>query len=86
MQLQFASTVCHGPAHGAEEYARRQPEATLLCTPLQTHRLGFLFEIETDGAALPAFARDEFEAYFRCGILGLAGAARRSLQILIYRS
>jgi hypothetical protein len=25
--------------------------------------------VETDGGGLPAFVRDEFEAYFRCGIL-----------------
>jgi hypothetical protein len=59
----------HAPAHGATEYSRRQPESTLLYKTLQSHWLGFLTEIETDGGELPAFVRDEFEAYFRCGIL-----------------
>lgn len=69
MQSQSATTVCHAPAHGALAYARRQPESTLLYKTLREHWLGFLTEIETDGGELPAFVRDEFEAYFRCGIL-----------------
>ena len=69
MQSQAAATVCHAPAHGAVASARRQPETTLLYKTLQAHWLGFRATIETDGGDLPAFVRDEFEAYFRCGIL-----------------
>jgi hypothetical protein len=50
-------------------YSRRQPETTLLYRTLQEHWLGFLGEIEAGGGELPAFVRDEFRAYFRCGIL-----------------
>ena len=69
MQSQAAATVCHAPAHSTVVYARRQPETTLLYKTLQAHWLGFRAVIETDGGELPAFVRDEFEAYFRCGIL-----------------
>ena len=50
-------------------YERRQPEATLLYQTVQTHWRQFLADIEADGGEAPAFVRDEFEAYFRCGIL-----------------
>ena len=69
MQSRSVATVCHTPAHGTVAYARRQPEATLLYKTLQAHWLESLATIETDGGELPAFVRDEFEAYFRCGIL-----------------
>jgi hypothetical protein len=69
MQSQAAATVRHAPARGALVYARRQPETTLLYQILQEHWLGFRAAIETDGRELPAFVCDEFEAYFRCGIL-----------------
>ena len=69
MQSQAATTVCLAPAHDAVAYARRQPETTLLYKTLQAHWLGFRAAIEADGGELPAFVRDEFEAYFRCGIL-----------------
>ena len=69
MQSQAATTVCLAPAHDAVAYARRQPETTLLYKTLQGHWLGFRATIETDGGELPAFVGDEFEAYFRCGIL-----------------
>jgi hypothetical protein len=86
MQSQAATTVCHGPAHGAVAYARRQPESMLLYKTLQAHWLGFLTEIETDGGELPAFVRDEFEAYFRCGILAHGFLRRQSLRNAPWRS
>ncbi len=49
-------------------YDRRKPETTLLYRTLQAHWLQFVAEIEADGGELPAFVRDEFEAYLRCGI------------------
>jgi hypothetical protein len=49
-------------------YARRQPETTLLYRTLQAHWLQFVADIEAEDGELPAFVRDGFEAYLRCGI------------------
>jgi hypothetical protein len=54
---------------GAHTYERREPETTLLYQTVQTHWRQFLADIEAEGGELPAFVRDEFEAYLRCGIL-----------------
>ena len=51
------------------EYARRQPETTLLYQTVQAHWLQLVADIEAEGGELPAFVRDEVEAYLRCGIL-----------------
>ena len=59
----------HAPAEGAAIYQRRLPETTLLYRTVQGHWLDFLAEIEAGGGELPAFVRDEFAAYLRCGIL-----------------
>ena len=69
MLPQPAASHSHTPAHESAEYARRQPETTLLYKTLQAHWLEFLAEIEAEGGELPAFVKDEFEAYFRCGVL-----------------
>ena len=69
MQSQAAGTVCHTPAHDAVACARRQPEATPLDKMLHAHYLAFRAAIEIGGGELPAFVRDELEAYFRRGIL-----------------
>jgi hypothetical protein len=66
---QPAASHSHTPAHESAEYARRQPETTLLYKTLQAHWLEFFAEIEAEGGELPAFVKDEFEAYFRCGVL-----------------
>jgi len=56
------------PQPAGPVYARRRPETTLLYRTLQAHWLQFVADIEAEGGELPAFIRDEFEAYFRCGI------------------
>jgi hypothetical protein len=66
---QPAVSYAHTPTRESAAYARRQPETTLLYRTLQAHWLQFLAEIEAGDGELPAFVRDEFEAYFRCGIL-----------------
>jgi hypothetical protein len=65
------SAVSRSQAHSHEpaEYARRQPETSLLYRTVQAHWLQFLANIEAEGGELPTFVRDEFEAYLRCGIL-----------------
>lgn len=57
----------HTPSGAA--YVRRQPETTLLYQTVQRHWLQFLADIEAEGGELPSFVKDEFEAYFRCGVL-----------------
>ena len=69
MLLPPAAYNCHAPAHRRAGYDRHQPETTLLYRTLQAYWLEFLGDIEAGGGELPAFVRDEFEAYFRCGIL-----------------
>jgi hypothetical protein len=59
----------HAHSHEAADYARRQPETTLLYRTLQAHWLQFLADVEAEGGELPAFVKDEFEAYLRCGVL-----------------
>jgi hypothetical protein len=66
---QPAASHSHTPAHGSAEYARRKPEDTLLYQTLQAHWLQFFADVVAEGGELPAFVKDEFEAYFRCGIL-----------------
>ena len=46
-----------------------QPETTLLYQTVQAQGLQFLADLEAEGHELPAFVRDEFAAYLRCGIL-----------------
>ncbi len=62
------ATACAQPA-SACTYTRREPETTLLYQTVQAHWRQFLADVEAEGGELPAFVRDEFEAYPRCGIL-----------------
>jgi hypothetical protein len=64
-----ASRNCGLSRAGALAYERRPPKATLLYKTLQGHWLGFRAAVESDSGELPAFVRDEFEAYFHCGVL-----------------
>jgi hypothetical protein len=66
---QPSASHSHAPARESAAYARRRPETTLLYRALRTHWRQYLAEIEAEGGELPAFVRDEFAAYFRCGIL-----------------
>jgi hypothetical protein len=56
------------PQPAGAVYSRRQPETTLLYRTLQAHWLQFVADLEAKDGELPAFVRDEFEAYLRCGI------------------
>ena len=57
------------PAH-AVQYERRRPEQTLLHLLVREHLETFLAQVEArTGRGLPAFVRDEFEAFLQCGIL-----------------
>lgn len=69
MLPQPAVSHSHTPARQSAAYERRQPETTVLYKTLQAHWLEFLAEIEAEGGELPAFVKDELEAYFRCGVL-----------------
>jgi len=66
---QATASSCHAPARGRAEYERHCPETTLLYRTVQDNWLELLGEIEAGGGELPAFVRDEFAAYLRCGIL-----------------
>jgi len=63
------ASCSHTPADELVEYARREPEKTLLYQTVQQHWLQFLADIEAEGGELPAFVEDELEAYLRCGVL-----------------
>jgi hypothetical protein len=54
---------------GAREYARHQPEKTLLYQVVLEHLSTFLSEMAATGRALPRYVVAAFEAYLACGIL-----------------
>ena len=53
----------------APRYARDVPERTLLYALMQAHYPDFLARLEAEERSLPAYVRDEFEAFLRCGVL-----------------
>jgi len=54
----------------AFSYERRRPEETTLYQVVQEQIETFLAQVEAKtGAGLPAFVKDEFEAFLECGIL-----------------
>jgi len=54
----------------AFSYERRRPEETTLYQVVQEQLETFLAQVEAKtGAGLPAFVKDEFEAFLECGIL-----------------
>ena len=58
------------PADDAVHYERRRPEETLLYQLVQEHAESFFAQVEAQtGASLPAFVKDEFDAFLECGIL-----------------
>jgi hypothetical protein len=84
--LRQAKESCnHEPARALAEYARREPERTLLSPTLRAHWLQSLAEIEAEGRELPAFVKDELEAYLHCGI-PVHGFHARPMQGLRIRS
>lgn len=53
----------------APRYARHGPERTLLYALVQAHYPDFLARLEAEDRSLPAYVREEFEAFLRCGVL-----------------
>ena len=53
----------------APRYARHVPERTLLYALVQAHYPDFLARLEAEERSLPAYVREEFEAFLRCGVL-----------------
>ena len=52
----------------AFHYERRRPEATTLYQIVQEQLETFLAQVEAQsGSGLPAFVKDDFEAYLECG-------------------
>jgi len=54
-----------------DHYERHRPEQTALYCLVQQHAATFFAQTEAGtGSALPRFAKDEFDAFLECGILG----------------
>ena len=50
-------------------HTRHAPESTLLYALVQAHYPDFLARLEAEERPLPAYVREEFEAYLHCGVL-----------------
>jgi hypothetical protein len=50
-------------------YARHRPEDTVLYQVVERHVGSFFHSLSEQGASLPGFVREEFDAYLRCGRL-----------------
>jgi len=61
----LASAANPAPPH----YTRHAPERTLLHTLVQAHYPDFLARLQAEDRSLPAYVREEFEEYLRCGVL-----------------
>jgi len=53
----------------APTYTRHAPERTLLYALVQAHYADFLAQLAAQDRPLPAYVREAFEAYLRCGVL-----------------
>src|SRR4051794_614623 len=53
----------------SNSYRPRNPEDSLLFQVIRDHWKAFEQLTEQEGKGLPRFVRDEFESYFRCGVL-----------------
>jgi hypothetical protein len=53
----------------AARYARHAPERTLVYALVEAHYPDFLARLEAEDRCLPAYVREEFDAYLRCGVL-----------------
>jgi hypothetical protein len=56
-------------------YARHRPEATLLYQVIERHYPELVAAREAAGRPLPKYVQEEFEAYVKCGRLGMAFCA-----------
>jgi hypothetical protein len=66
-----AAPVTH-PYRTPTPYKRRRPEQTVLCKVVQEHLETFLGEgaaRSEHGFGYPAYVKEEFEAFLRCGLL-----------------
>jgi len=63
-QLSFSS-----PDSNSDSYRPRNPEDSLLFQIVRDHWKAFEQMTEQEGNGLPKFVRDEFESFFRCGVL-----------------
>jgi len=53
----------------APTYARHAPERTLLYALVQAHYPDFIARLAAEDRSLPEYVREEFDEYFRCGVL-----------------
>lgn len=65
----------------APSYAPHVPEHTLLYALVQAHCPDFLARLEAEEHTLPAYVREEFDAYLRCGVLDHEFEARFLLDV-----
>ena len=69
MGLERKPALRAAPAQ-AVRYERRRPEQTLLHRLVREHLETFLAQVQArTGTGLPAFVREEFEAFLQCDIL-----------------
>ncbi len=64
-----AASVAAAPLPAAPTHSRHAPERTLLSALVQAHYPDFLARLEAEVCSLPAYVREEFDAYLRCGAL-----------------
>ena len=69
----MGSAACLEPelqvADSLRGYARHQPEKTLLYQTVQNHMAAFFAQCEAFERSVPAFIKEEFDTFLRCGIL-----------------
>ena len=65
----MASSAAPALSGDAPPYERRRPEQTPLYDLVEEHFPRFLGRLDAEGVSLPHFAREEFEAYRKCGRL-----------------
>ena len=69
MGLERKAVLRAAPAHTVH-YERRRPQETILHHLVREHLETFLAQVQArTGTGLPAFVREEFEAFLECGIL-----------------
>ncbi len=70
-------------ADGQRSYVRHHPEDTVLYQIVEQHAGAFFDAMREQGAGLPGFVRDEFDAYIDCGRIecGFVRAKVRSVSL-----
>ena len=67
-----------GSANAKHDYARHRPEDTTLYQTIEQHARAFFDTIGEQGASLPAFVCDEFDAYLGSNVCAVTWPARPS--------